>query len=170
MSPNAGGGGGLRGLSQWVQLYTGAQRNFGDLTPYLTDVLHCKGTIPKIRNKYSQERNFAATAPIPTFMFLWAIYIFLLSVCLFCWRKIGGPNVGIIRSLTEIGTEAAQFLPFLWIPKSKFLCSVQIQRLQRSVEAIVAAGWPTPPCQFKPIMKGEEYKGGDTGILMPLSG
>jgi hypothetical protein len=35
MSPNAGGGE-LRGLSQWVQLYTGAQINFGDLTPYLT--------------------------------------------------------------------------------------------------------------------------------------
>ncbi len=26
----------LRDLSQWVQLYTGAQINFGDLTPYLT--------------------------------------------------------------------------------------------------------------------------------------
>ncbi len=37
MSPNAGsGGGGLRGLSQWVQLYIGALINFGDLTPYLT--------------------------------------------------------------------------------------------------------------------------------------
>ncbi len=37
--PNAGGwggGGGLRGLCQLVQLYTGAQINFGDLTPYLT--------------------------------------------------------------------------------------------------------------------------------------
>ncbi len=30
------GGGELRGLSQWVQWYTGAQINFGDLTPYLT--------------------------------------------------------------------------------------------------------------------------------------
>ncbi len=29
-------GGELWGLSQWVQLYTGAQINFGDLTPYLT--------------------------------------------------------------------------------------------------------------------------------------
>jgi hypothetical protein len=36
MSPNAGRGGELRGLSQWVKLYTGAQINFGDLTPYLT--------------------------------------------------------------------------------------------------------------------------------------
>jgi hypothetical protein len=26
----------LRGLIQFVRLYTGAQRNFGDLTPYLT--------------------------------------------------------------------------------------------------------------------------------------
>ncbi len=31
-----GGGGGLRGLSQWVQLNIEAQINFGDLTPYLT--------------------------------------------------------------------------------------------------------------------------------------
>jgi hypothetical protein len=36
MSPNAGGGGELRGLSQRVQLYTGAHINFGDPTPYLT--------------------------------------------------------------------------------------------------------------------------------------
>ncbi len=36
MSPNAEGRGELQDLSQWVQLYTGAQMNFGDLTPYLT--------------------------------------------------------------------------------------------------------------------------------------
>ncbi len=34
MSPNAGEGG-VAWLSQWVQLYTGAHINFGDLTPYL---------------------------------------------------------------------------------------------------------------------------------------
>ncbi len=33
MSPNAGGEGELRGFSQWVQLYTGSQINFGDRTP-----------------------------------------------------------------------------------------------------------------------------------------
>ncbi len=36
MSPNAGGGGKLRGLSQWVQLYAGAHLNFEDLAPFLT--------------------------------------------------------------------------------------------------------------------------------------
>jgi hypothetical protein len=37
MSPNIGGGGELRGSQPMIeQLYTGAQINFGDLTPYLT--------------------------------------------------------------------------------------------------------------------------------------
>ncbi len=34
--PKCGGRGELISLSQWVQLYTGAQINVGDLTPYLT--------------------------------------------------------------------------------------------------------------------------------------
>ena len=60
--------------------------------------LHCK-----IRNiyEYSQNRNCAATVPIPTFMFLCAIYIFPRSVCIFCCRKISGPIVGIYKSLTD---------------------------------------------------------------------
>ncbi len=36
MSPNAGGGGELRGFSQWVKLYTRTKINFADPTPYLT--------------------------------------------------------------------------------------------------------------------------------------
>ncbi len=74
---------------------------------------NCKDTIPKIRNKYSQKRNCAATVPISTFMFLCAIYIFQRSICLFCCRKYVDRSWEYInRSQThECGnwTEAAQF-------------------------------------------------------------
>ncbi len=56
-------------------------------------------------NQYSQKR----------IMFLWAIYIFPPSVCLFCCRKIGGLIIGIYKSLTctwmwKLGLKAAQFI------------------------------------------------------------
>ncbi len=52
-------------------------------------ILHCKEPIPKmkIRNKYTQNRNCAATVQISTLICLWAIYIFPRSICLFCCRK-----------------------------------------------------------------------------------
>jgi len=58
-------------------------------------------TIPKIWNKYSLRRNCAFSAPISTFMCLWALYIFPRSVCLFCCKKICGPILRIYKSLTE---------------------------------------------------------------------
>ncbi len=60
-------------------------------------------------------------------MFLWAIYIFPVSVCLFCYRKIGGPIVWIYkRSKTHEcwKWDWGRTIPFLGTHKSKFLCSV----------------------------------------------
>ncbi len=100
----------------------------------LESVLHCKDTIPKIRNKYSQKRNCAATFPIPTFKFLWAIYKFPWSVCLLCCRKIGGLNVGIYRSLTDT---------WMWKlglrPRNSFSGNTEIQISLQCMHAKVSA-------------------------------
>ncbi len=64
-------------------------------------MVHCKDTILKIRNKYSQKSNCSAPVPISTFMCMWAIYIFQRSICLFCCRKICGPILEIYKSLTD---------------------------------------------------------------------
>ncbi len=66
------------------------------------NIIHCKETIPKIRNKYFQKRNCEALVPISTFMCLWAIYIFPRSDCLFCWRKyVHRTLLGLYKSLTD---------------------------------------------------------------------
>jgi hypothetical protein len=66
---------------------------------------HC--TVPKIGNKYSQKWNCAA-------MYLWAIYICPPARSLFRCSKIGGPIVGIYKSLTDtwmwkLGTRQRSF-------------------------------------------------------------
>ncbi len=57
--------------------------------------------VPKIRFMYSQKWNYAATFPIPKFMYVWAIYIFPGSVCLFGFSKMLRPILGIYESLTD---------------------------------------------------------------------
>ncbi len=55
----------------------------------------------KFETNIPRKWNCAASVPILRFMFLWAIYIFPQSVCLFCFRKIGGLIVGIYKSLKD---------------------------------------------------------------------
>ncbi len=50
---------------------------------------------------YSQKWNCAASFWIPTFMYLWAIYIFPGSICLYGCSKMGGRILGIYKSLTD---------------------------------------------------------------------
>ena len=71
--------------SSCCSLYSPCKSNFSSQVH--CHMVHCKDTIPKIWNKYSQERNIGVSVLIATFMSLWANYIFPRWVCLFCWRK-----------------------------------------------------------------------------------
>ncbi len=125
MSPNAGGGGEWRSLSQWVQLYTGAQINFGDLTPYLTYgqdvwdrvskcfvrdptslVVGSFGEDPMFRKTYNvtcislvlyPERWKITTEWHPILVL--DIYIFLqLNICFWSNRKLRSPSTSTVAS------------------------------------------------------------------------
>ncbi len=69
--------------------------------------------------------------------FFWAIYIFPRSVCLFCCRKIGGPILGIFKSLTETWMWKLRLRPrsffslmgiqsMLWLPWEPKQCQCRI--------------------------------------------
>ncbi len=70
-------------------------------------------TAPKIRSKYSQKLNCSASLPVSAFMYLWTIYIFWRSVCLFYFiafadRTVRG-NIEIAHTHRNVEIGAAQF-------------------------------------------------------------
>ncbi len=48
-----------------------------------------------VQPPYFQNRNIMFCLPIPTLIYLWEIFIFPVSVCLFCCSQICGPILGI---------------------------------------------------------------------------
>jgi hypothetical protein len=76
-----------------------------------------------------QNRIIKSCLPVPKLIYLWEIYIFPGSVCLFCCREICGPILGIYKSLTthECGCgkwEWGWAIPRKGINKWDFPCSV----------------------------------------------
>ncbi len=91
--------------------------------------VHCKELIPKIRNKYSQKRNCAATVPISTLMCLWAIYI------LYCYERSAYSAAGNMwtapskkwithRHMNVEKWDWGRAIPRKGIHKQDFCCSV----------------------------------------------
>ncbi len=56
----------------------------------------------KVHLSYSFFGNCVTSVPISTFMCLWAIYLVLGSVHIYCCSKIDGPILKIYKSLTDI--------------------------------------------------------------------
>ncbi len=81
-------------------------------------------TVPKIRFMYFQKWNCAVSFPVPTFMYLWAIYIFPEPVSQSDYSKIGRSILGIYKSLTgtwmwKLGDRTLHIIMFWkWCPHS----------------------------------------------------
>ncbi len=72
-----------------------------------------KNQYHKFETNIPRKGTARPTVPISTFMCLWAIYIFLWSICFFCCRRYVDRSWKYISCSqtqnVEIGTEAAQF-------------------------------------------------------------
>jgi hypothetical protein len=64
---------------------------------------HCKDLIPKIRNKYSQKRNCAASVPISTF-------VSDLYIPTIMWTDLKIQYINRSQTHVEIGSEDAHLL------------------------------------------------------------
>jgi hypothetical protein len=102
-------GQGRGGSSQRRMPSPGSERRTASRSPYTANEGLVKSYINVLFpfkysqkwNCYFQNRIILFCLPFPKLIYLWEIYIFSGSVCLFCCRKICGPILEIYKSLTE---------------------------------------------------------------------
>ncbi len=86
--------------TRWTPSGSSQGMVIGSQSPiFLIFTMFC--TVPKIRFMFYQKWNCAALFPIPTFMYLWAIYIFPGAVCQLGCTIIGRPILGIYKLLSD---------------------------------------------------------------------
>ena len=70
---------------------------------WVTAGTHCKDKMPKILNKYSQERNIGASVPCNFHIHVSVRELYIPTMGLpFLLEEICGPILGIYKSLTDI--------------------------------------------------------------------
>ncbi len=124
---------------------------------------HCKDTVPKIRNKYSQKWNSDASFSISTFMYLWAIYIFPGSVCLFCSKMYLRPiYVYIFPGLVCLFCRKMYLWAIYIFPGSVCLSCC------RKIGELILGIYNTDTCMWKLGTRQRSFISGNTWIGYPL--
>jgi hypothetical protein len=115
-------------------------------------VLHCKELTPKIRNKYSQKRNWAATVPISTSCVCECFYILYYRWSAYSaagnmWTDPGNIEIAHRHMNVKIGTEAAQF------PEKEYINGIFVAVCHGSYCSNIEQIWVCPALFFLSLLR-----------------